>query len=119
MMTLDDRKMKSGVDTRRLPPGTKFFVRTKNSLYVIENLDYGGRVRVQGGKYFKNPTEVQFAGSTFGGSAIKVGWLGYRLRMEFYWKERGGRCRITTSGVRDVLIKTDNYEYRMGWEEES
>ena len=118
ILELIERSQKNGVDTRRLPPGTKFFVRTRNSLYIIENLDYGGRVMVQGGKYFHDATPANFSGSTFGGTMIKIGWIGYMMRMEFHWQEGHITKKVNTSGVRDVLIKAANYEYRMGWEEE-
>jgi len=107
--------MLPGIDVSKLPQGTKLLVKTHYSLYVIEKLDYGNKVLVKGGKYFTKPKEVNFPGSTWGGSCIKVNWIGYGMRMEF---QLPGLRKITTSGVKNATIIAPTYQYTMNWEEE-
>ena len=41
---------------------------------------------------------MRFTGSGFGGSFLKLGWIGLGLRMEVLWDGE----RIITSGVREI-----------------
>jgi len=102
-----------GIDTRKLKPGTKVKVWTKNSIYEMEILNYGGDVLVQGGKYFQEPTPMIFTGSTWGGSMLKMGWVGHMMSMEFQYP---GKTRIIfTTFVRRAKIIGENFEYEMDW----
>ena len=62
---------------------TTLVVRTDNSVYGITILQpHAGEVVVQGGKFFPECTRACLNGSTFGGSCLKIGWVGLGLRME-------------------------------------
>jgi hypothetical protein len=89
-------------------------VYTKNSTYelIIGN----NEVIVQGGKFFPEPTKAILNGSTWGGSMIKLGWIGYGMCMEI---ARPGLSCVTTSPVRDAKIIGPNYDYTMEWGEKS
>jgi hypothetical protein len=93
-----------GILIRDDSPGTNYVVVTKNSTYDITVLDGAERrVRVQGGEYFPEPVLCILSGSTYGGSVLKVGWIGLGMCMEFFHE---GRPIITTA-VRSIGIKTD------------
>src|SRR5262252_708105 len=102
-----------GIDLSKLPPGTKFEIHTVNSRYLLEKLDYGNRYNLQGGEYFPETKEVRIPGSTFGGSTIRVNWIGYLMRLEIYDPERKGV--IHTSSIRQAKIITPTYEYSLEW----
>jgi hypothetical protein len=86
-----------GVSLRDLEPLTTLLVRTCNSLYRIVVSQHHS-VFVQGGQFFPEMTDARLDGSSFGGSFLKVGWIGVGLRMEFW----DGSQRIVTSPVRAI-----------------
>ncbi len=78
-------------------------VRTDNSVYRITILKpHAGEVLVQGGKFFPERTRACLSGSTFGGSCLKLGWVGLGLHMEFH---AGGQW-IITSHVRAIAVES-------------
>jgi hypothetical protein len=86
-----------GVQLRELEPMEVLLVQTRNSLYRII-VSRGTEVTVQGGAFFEAPTAAFIDGSGFGGSLIRIGWVGIGLRMEI----RAGERRIITSPVRSI-----------------
>ena len=58
-------------------------------------------VLVQGGKFFPERTRACLSGSTFGGSCLKMGWVGLGLYLEFH---AGGQW-IITSHVRVIAVE--------------
>ena len=90
-----------GLDLHTTEPLVTLLIRTENSLYRIIPLQAGDtRVLVQGGQFFPEPTEASFAGSSFGGSFLKMHWIGVGLRMEIY----AAGQRIVTSQVRRIEV---------------
>ena len=78
---------------------TTLVVTTLNSLYRVVVLDPPRpRILIQGGTFFPEPTEAQLAGASFGGSMLKLAWLGCGLRMEVCSDGQ----RIVTSPVRST-----------------
>lgn len=58
-------------------------VRTKNSVYEITILcGRTGEVLVRGGNFFPEWTPAQLAGSTFGGSILRMGGIYVGMKME-------------------------------------
>ena len=72
-------------------------VRTRNSVYKLTMLG-DGRVLVLGGAFFPVWTEAHLAGSTLGGSFLKVGWVGCGFCMEFLHDGQ----RIVTTRAREI-----------------
>lgn len=72
-------------------------VRTRNSVYKLTMLG-DGRVLVLGGAFFPVWTETHLAGSTLGGSFLKVGWVGCGFCMEFLHDGQ----RIVTTRAREI-----------------
>ena len=93
-----------GIDVREMEPLTTLLVQTTNSFYRIIPLEAGrSRIMVQGGPFFPDFIAADLAGSTFGGSFLKMHWIGGGLRMEI---NSGGK-RFVTSPVRSFWIEQD------------
>ena len=81
---------------------TPLVVRTDNSVYRITILTPHLReVLVQGGKFFPERTRACLSGSSFGGSCLKLGWVGLGLHLEFH----AGDQWIITSHVRAIAVE--------------
>lgn len=117
MFTIDFKKSKClhyGIDVHALKPGVNVLVITKNSLYkIIKCNDDKYDVSVQGGKLFPQPKKIKFTGSTFGGSMLKIGWIGKEMLMEMYSVEEKKIYR--TSGVVAARVIGNGWEYDMEW----
>ena len=100
--TLEEFALESGrgegLCIEGLAPGATVTVNTRHSCYEISILD-GRRhlVQIHGG-VFAMPTAVRLSGATFGGSALKLGWILVGFRMEFGLGPR----RIVSSTVLSV-----------------
>jgi hypothetical protein len=94
----------AGVDLSTLAPITRLRVRTRNSLYLITVRDPHQRtVLVRGGSFFPETTDACLSGSSFGGSLLKIAWVGVGLHMEFYTDG----ARIVTSRVESIAVEDD------------
>jgi hypothetical protein len=97
---VDDVADAHGIHVRDVEPLTTIVVRTHNSCYRIL-ITHDTTAIVRGGAFFPNPTPARIDGSGFGGTLLKVGWIGIGLRMEIFTNGR----RIITSPVRDVMLE--------------
>ncbi len=80
---------------------TMLVVRTDNSVYQITVLQpYAREVVVQGGAFFPERTRACLSGSSFGGSCLKLGWVGVGLHMEFHAEDKW----VITSHVREIAV---------------
>jgi len=93
---------RDGVCLRDLEPLTTLLVRTQNSVYRLTVIE-GSSVLVQGGKFFPQATVARFSGSGFGGSMLKLAWVGMGLCMEICPDGQ----RIVTSPVRTLRLEDD------------
>ena len=92
----------SGIGLIDVDAFTTLVVRTDNSVYRITILQpYLREVVVQAGKFFPERTRVCLSGSTFGGSCLKMGWVGLGLHMELH----AGDQWIVTSRVRAIAVE--------------
>ena len=90
-----------GVGLTDLDAFTTLMVRTDNSVYQITILQpYAREVLVQGGAFFPARTRACLSGSSFGGSCLKLGWVGLGLHMEFHVEDQW----VITSHVREIAI---------------
>lgn len=90
---------REGFETAHLPPLTKLNISTQNSYYQLTLLDPGDSTAiVQGGRFFSEPSEVFFCGSSYGGTLLKMSWIGIGMRLELMSNGR----RIITSPVVSV-----------------
>lgn len=93
---------RDGVCLAELEPLTTLLVRTQNSVYRIIVIE-GSSVLVQGGQFFPQATAAHLSGSGFGGSMLKLAWVGVGLCMEIC---QDGQ-RIVTSSVRTMKVEDD------------
>lgn len=94
----------TGVQLHELDPLTELDVRTENSLYrIIVVHPHAGAVVVSGGNWCPTPVEAHLAGSGFGGSFLKMRWIGVGFRMELY----SGDQVIVTSHVRSIQFRAE------------
>ena len=95
-----------GINVREAEPLVPIVVTTQNSVYRIIPLRWGDAgVLVQGGQFFPEPTEAYLAGSTFGGSFLKMYWIGIGMHMEI--NTGNGVGPIITTRVASVRIERD------------
>ena len=91
-----ESELQGGVFVKDLPRLTTLVVDTKNSRYILIHEAKGWVV--SGGTHFPNPVPCYINGSTWGGSMLKVGFIGRGMRLEL---TIGGRT-LTTSTIQEV-----------------
>lgn len=90
-----------GIALESLAPFDTLRVRTLNSDYRIFLLDPGtGRALVEGG-CFPEPVDAIVNGSNFGGSTLKVGWVGIGLRLEMWADDK----LVSTSPLQSFYVQ--------------
>jgi hypothetical protein len=95
------REWRDGTSIADLQPLDELVVHTLNSRYEIVIVSPGDAdVAVRGGAYFPNFARVRVAGSSLGGSFLKLHAIHVGFRMEFLLASRS----IVTSPVRTIAI---------------
>ncbi len=93
-----ESEMEGGVYLKDLPMGGSLEVETVNTIYSIEKREDG--FYISGNiKFCPEPTRVNINGSTFGGSMLKMGFIGRGMHLEFILPE--GQT-ITTSKIIEI-----------------
>jgi hypothetical protein len=93
---------RDGIDVRRVESLTELLVKTMNSMYRVTVLDpFGSEVLVSGGWFSSVQRRAVIAGSSLGGSLLKMGWILKGMRVEFVLPGE----RIVTSAVQAVEIE--------------
>jgi hypothetical protein len=78
-----DSEWTHGIQIDQVPEMETVAVHTQNSVYEITILcGKTGEVLVRGGRFFPEWTPALLAGSTFGGSMLKVGGIYLGMRLE-------------------------------------
>ncbi len=92
-------EIEGGVYLDALPRGARLEVETENRFYEIVN-EGQGRAWISGHpQYCPEPVLVGIHGSTWGGSMLKVGYLGRGMHLEFGNTPYGV---ITTSRIKEI-----------------
>ena len=94
-----------GLHIGSLAPVTRLAVTTSNTEYkitVVEPRDW--KVLVQGGRFFPTERLAYLCGSGFGGTLLKVAWIGVGLCCELLTEGQ----RVVTSPVQNFRILTDD-----------
>jgi len=92
-----------GVQLESLPDFSEIAVQTKNTLYEITIIDGPNReVLIRGGKFFPDRTPARLAGSSMGGSFLKVGGIYAGFNMEVL----SSGTSIVTSPVQSIRISS-------------
>ena len=91
----------TGLQTEDLPEQEFLTVETENSRYELTILcGRTGDVLVRGGQFFPYTTAARLAGSSLGGSLLKLRGIYIGFRMELQAPERS----IITSRVRSIVV---------------
>jgi hypothetical protein len=96
-----DSKERAGLAIQSIDEGTVITVKTRHSRYRLVVLDRRQHLVCAEGGIFTEPTVVRISGATFGGSALKLGWILEGLRVEFGI----GPKQIVSSPVQSVVIE--------------
>ena len=95
-----------GVDLDELPVGAILDVETENTEYTIENRG-DGKVLISGNSDIcPEPVLVNFLGSMWGTTILKLRFIGRELRMEFQHPEKG---IVRTSPVREIRERREAF----------
>jgi hypothetical protein len=92
-------EIEGGVHLSNMAVGTKLSVTTQNRVYTIERRRIGFWVSGHP-EFCPVPIFTCIAGSTWGGSMLKMKFIGIGMHMEF--RPAGCEWIITTSKIRDV-----------------
>jgi hypothetical protein len=92
-------EIEGGVHLEDLPNGSALEVKTENRSYVLV-LQGPGKALISGHpKFCPNPVLVSIHGSSWGGSMLKVAFIGRGMHLEFQHPEYQ---TITTSRILDI-----------------
>ncbi len=95
-------EIEGGVHLNDLPEGAKLEVRTENRAYQLVNC--GGRQMMIAGhpEFCPKPVRVQVHGSSWGGSMLKVAFIGRGMHLEFRHPEFNTVVTSRIVEIRDV-----------------
>ena len=92
-----------GVQLENIPDLTRLEVHTQNSIYEITVISgRTGDILVRGGQFFTELTEARLAGSSLGGSFLKLRGIYIGFKLEIHSGER----IVLTSRVRSAQFLT-------------
>jgi hypothetical protein len=92
-------EIEGGVHLRDLPAGAEIEVETENRSYHLK-IQAPTRVLISGHpKFCPEPVLVSIHGSSWGGSMLKVAYIGRGMHLEFHHPQFS---TITTSRIRDI-----------------
>jgi hypothetical protein len=89
-----------GVFLKDIPDNSRVLVQTVNTLYQFDFKD--GQIIGVGGKYLPEPVPVEIHGSTWGGSMLKIQFIGIDMHLEFH--VIGDDKSTVTSAIRNIKI---------------
>ncbi len=102
---IEQSERDGGIFMKDIPEDTLTYVHTRNTLYTLAIIDGEiGKIAMEGGKHFPLPEICYLRGSTFGGSMLKIGWVGKEMCLEVI-RAKGGI--LTTSFIRAITIEHD------------
>jgi hypothetical protein len=93
-------EVEGGVFLRDLAADTELQIFTRNRCYKLIFLGEGHALISGHPKYCPEPVLVAIAGSTWGGSMLKLRFLGRGMHLEFHHPEY--RAPITTSAIQEI-----------------
>ena len=97
-------EIEGGVCLDDLSDGVQLEVETQNHWYTIQICNRGQQLISGHPQYCPEPIEVRIAGSTWGGSMLKLRFIGRGMRMEF---SHPTYHRIVTSRIVDIRASRD------------
>lgn len=93
-------EIEGGVFLAGLPPDAVLQIRTQHHLYTAQLLGEGSALISGHPQFCPQPVQVTIAGSTWGGSMIKLRYIGRSMRLEFH--HPGYSTPIVTSPIQEI-----------------
>jgi len=93
-------EIEGGVFLEGLPPETVLHIRTQHHFYTALLLGEGSALISGHPQYCPQPVQVIIAGSTWGGSMLKVRFIGRGMQMEFHHPAYA--MPIVTSPIQEI-----------------
>ncbi len=93
-------EIEGGVYLEELPPATVLQIRTQNHCYTAVLLGRSNALLSGHPQYCPEPVLVVIAGSTWGGSMLKLHFVGRGMHLEFHHPEY--RTPIVTSSIQEI-----------------
>ncbi|MGA8541134.1 MAG: hypothetical protein WB566_16650 [Terriglobales bacterium] len=93
-------EIEGGVFLEGLPPDTVLHIRTQHHFYTALLLGEGSALISGHPQYCPQPVQVIIAGSTWGGSMLKVRFIGRGMHLEFHHPSYA--TPIVTSPIQEI-----------------
>jgi len=93
-------EIEGGVFLEGLPPDTVLQIQTQHHFYTAQLLGEGSALISGHPQYCPQPVEVVIAGSTWGGSMLKMRFIGRGMHLEFH--HPGYSTPIVTSRIQEI-----------------
>jgi hypothetical protein len=93
-------EIEGGVFLEGLPPDTVLQIRTQHHFYTALMLGEGSALISGHPQYCPEPVQVTIAGSTWGGSMLKMRFIGRGMNLEFH--HPGYSTPIVTSPIQEI-----------------
>lgn len=93
-------EIEGGVFLEGLPPDTVLQIRTQHHDYTAQLLGKGAALISGHPQYCPKPVQVTIAGSTWGGSMLKLRYIGRGMHLEFHHPEY--KTPIITSAIQEI-----------------
>jgi len=93
-------EIEGGVFLEGLPPDTVLQIRTQNHFYTALFLGEGAALISGHPQYCPEPVQVTIAGSTWGGSMLKLRFIGRGMHLEFHHPAYS--TPIITSAIQEI-----------------
>ncbi|MEK7559790.1 MAG: hypothetical protein AAB522_00610 [Patescibacteria group bacterium] len=98
-------EVNGGYFLRDVLEGKKFEIETQNTRYTLEKKD--GKIFLSGNpKFCHNPTEVRIKGSTWGGSMLKMDFIGIGMHLEFVLPNHETITTTQIKAIRELQPKS-------------
>ncbi len=116
-----NENLSEGLNVSLLQPGTILVLETTYSFYRLQIIE-GKEALVTGGMTksgddrFPTPTKAIICGSTWGGSSIKVDWIGREMHLELIFGEEL-KDKLLTSRILNLVVEAPDgsWSYSMDW----
>jgi hypothetical protein len=93
-------EIEGGVFLEGLPPDTVLHIRTQHHFYTVLLLGEGSVLISGHPQYCPQPVQVTIAGSTWGGSMLKMRFIGRGMHLEFHHPAYS--TAIITSPIQEI-----------------
>lgn len=104
---INESEKAGGIFLKDIAVDSTINIKTRNTLYTVRKTDSGETIKGHP-EYCPSPVNCRINGSTFGGSMIKIDWIGIGMHLEFFLAD--SEKTITTSAIKTVEITSVDRE---------